>query len=207
MRKERNYINDITEMRSMMERSTKFLSLSGLSGIMAGTYALLGAWIAYHSLGFNPGKIIYTANSGGEYPNLLKVVLLSVIILVLAIGTAIFLSYISAGKKNEKVWNATSRRLVINMAVPLFTGGILILILISKGLIGLIAPFSLLFYGLAFFSAGKFTYDEMKFFGLIQMGLGLLGCYFVEYGLLFWAIGFGVFHIIYGIYMYFRYEQ
>lgn len=93
------------------------------------------------------------------------------------------------------------------MAIPLIAGGLLILIFISKGLIAFIAPFSLLFYGLALFTAGKFTYDEVKFLGMIQMALGLLSSCFVEYGLLIWAIGFGIVHIIYGVYIHYRYER
>ena len=95
----------------------------------------------------------------------------------------------------------------MNMAVPLFTGGILILLFISKGFIGFIAPFSLLFYGLALFTISKFTFDEVKILGLIEILLGLISVYKVSLGLLFWAIGFGVVHIVYGIYVYFKYER
>jgi hypothetical protein len=208
MKKEQDYIKDIADIRSMMERSSKFLSLSGWSGILAGIYALTGAFIAYHFYSFNPDEIFYeTANSGSLSFNLPMVIFLAIIVLILAVGTAIFFSYRKADKKGEKIWNATSRRLLTHMAVPLFAGGILILILLSKGLIGLIAPLTLLFYGLAIYNASKFTFDEMKFLGLIQMGLGLIGIYFIEYGLLLWAIGFGVVHIVYGIYMNFRYER
>ncbi len=118
-----------------------------------------------------------------------------------------FLSYKKANKKGEKLWNPTAKRLLINMAVPLIVGGLLILILIFKGLIGLIAPFTLLFYGLALYNASKFTYEEVKSLGLIQIGLGLIGSYIVEYGLLLWALGFGLIHIIYGIYLHYRYEK
>jgi len=201
--KEQDYIRDIAEIRSMMERSSKFLSLSGWAGIMAGIYALIGAYIAYSILNFNPDEIVYSM----EASSLTKVVFLAILILILAVGTAVFLSYKKADKKGEKIWNAVSRQLLVNMAVPLVTGGILILVLISKDLIGLIAPVSLLFYGLSLYNAGKFTYDEVKFLGMIQIGLGLLSSYFVEYGVLFWAVGFGVVHIIYGIYIHFRYER
>jgi hypothetical protein len=201
--KEQDYIRDIAEIRSMMERSSKFLSLSGWAGIMAGIYALIGAYIAYSILNFNPDEIVYSM----EASSLTKVVFLAILILILAVGTAVFLSYKKADKKGEKIWNAVSRQLLVNMAVPLVTGGILILVLISKDLIGFIAPVSLLFYGLSLYNAGKFTYDEVKFLGMIQIGLGLLSSYFVEYGVLFWAVGFGVVHIIYGIYIHFRYER
>jgi flagellar basal body-associated protein FliL len=205
---ERDYIRDLAEIRSMMERSSKFLSLSGWAGIMAGIYALAGAYVAYTVFNFNPDKIVYPAiESGGLSTSLLNVLFLALVILVLAIGTAIFLSYKKAQKRGENIWHATSRRLLSNMAVPLATGGILILVLLSKGLVGLVIPCTLLFYGLALYNAGKFTYSEVRFLGLIQIGLGLISSYFIEYSLLFWAMGFGVVHIVYGIYIHFRYER
>jgi len=208
MKEEQDYIRDIAAMRSMMERSSKFLSLSGWAGIMAGIYALSGAYIAYKIFDFNPDEIIYsTAGSGSLTYSLLMVIFLAVLILILAMGTAIFLSKKKAKKRGENIWNPTAKRLLINMAVPLLAGGLLILVLISKGLIGLIAPFTLLFYGLALYNASKFTYEEVRTLGLIEIGLGLISSYFVGYGLLLWAFGFGVVHIIYGIYLHYRYEQ
>jgi len=133
--------------------------------------------------------------------------LLGITILVFALGTAVFLSYKSAGKRNEKLWNPTSKQLLVNMMVPLVVGGLLIIFLISRGLIGFVAPFSLLFYGLALFSAGSYTYKEVKILGLIQISLGLISSWFVDYGLLCWALGFGAVHIIYGIYMNYKYER
>ncbi len=208
MSQEKDYIRDITEIRSMMERTSKFLSLSGWAGIMAGIYALTGVYVAYKLLYFNPDELVYTTVASGNWPpNLLKTIALALTILVLAIGTAVFLSYKKAYKRKEKLWNATSRRLLINMAVPLITGGLLIVALIAKGLIGLIAPLTLIFYGLALYNGGKFTYGAVRVLGLIEIGLGLIGVYFIGYGLLCWAIGFGLFHIIYGIYIHYRYER
>jgi uncharacterized membrane protein YidH (DUF202 family) len=208
MKEEKDYIRDIADIRSMMERSSKFLSLSGWAGIMAGIYALAGAFIAFQFLDFNPGGIDSNSVLPGSVPaGLSGLILLAIAVLILATGTAFFLSYRKAIKKGEKIWNPTTRRLLITMAVPLFTGGLLILVLLIEGLIGLIAPFTLLFYGLALYNAGRFTYDEVKILGFIQIGLGLISSYFVEYGLVIWAFGFGVVHIIYGIYMHYRYEK
>lgn len=203
MKEERDYIRDIAEIRSMMERSSKFVSLSGWAGIMAGIYALAGAYIAGQVFGFNPDDV----TGGNSSSVLMQVVLLAAIVLVLALGTAIYFSYKRAGKRGETLWNPTSKQLLMSMAVPLLAGAALILILISKGLIGLVAPLSILFYGLALFNASKFTYNAVKMLGLAEIALGLLGSYFVEYGILFWALGFGVVHIIYGIYVYYRYER
>lgn len=208
MKQQQDYIRDISEIRSMMEKSTKVLSLSGWAGIMAGIYALIGAFFAYKVLYFNPDEIIYWSFSESEYSEgILKLILVAGSVLVLAVGTAIYLSNRKAVKRNEKLWNATSRRLLANMAVPLVVGGILVLILISKGLIALVAPMTLLFYGLSLIIASRFTFEDVKMLGFIQICLGLVSSYFIGYGLLFWALGFGVAHIAYGIYIHFKYER
>ena len=49
---------DLQAIREIMERSSKFLSLSGLSGIFAGVCALIGAAIAWFII-LNPGHVTY----------------------------------------------------------------------------------------------------------------------------------------------------
>ena len=208
MKDEKDYLRDIAEIRSMMERSSKFLSLSGWAGIMAGIYALAGAFIAFKFLNFNPDELIAgNLEAGSIFASLSKVIWLALIVLILAISTASFLSFRKADKKGEKIWNPTTRRLLLSMAVPLVAGGLVILVLISKGLTGLIAPLTLLFYGLALYNASGFTLNEVKTLGFIQIGLGLISACFIEYGLFIWAAGFGVVHIIYGVYMHYKYER
>lgn len=208
MKEKQDYIRDLSEMRSLMERSSKFLSLSGLAGIIAGIYALAGAFITYKFFSF-PEQIIYSTmqSESPSSDDLLWVAFLAIIVLILAIATAILLSYRKAYKRHEKFWSPTTIRVLISMSVPLITGGLLILIFISEGLIGLVAPLTLIFYGLALYNAGKFTYTEIKNLGLTEIGLGLISAYFIEYGLLFWALGFGIVNIIYGIYIHYRSEK
>lgn len=208
MKKEKDYIQDISEIRLMMERSSRFLSLSGLSGVMAGIYALAGAFIAYKVFDFNPDGIMYNyAGSVSSTASLANVIYVAIAILILALSTVVFLSGRNAGKNGEKLWNQTTRRLLANMAVPLVAGGLLIIILIAKGLIGLIAPVSLIFYGMALFNASKLTLEDVKILGIIQIVLGLISSCFIEYSLIIWALGFGVVNIIYGIYMHYKYEK
>lgn len=207
MKKEQDYIKDITEIRSMMERSSKFLSLTGFSGVMAGIYALVGAYLVYEFFYSNTVENFFTSMEGEFTGNLWNLIGLALLILVLALGTAIFFSYRKANKNGERIWNATARRLVTNMAIPLVAGGLLILLLLAKGYFGLVLPVSLIFYGLALANAGKFTFEEMKSLGIIQVILGLLAAYYMEYSLLFWAFGFGLMHILYGIYMHLKYEK
>jgi hypothetical protein len=208
MKKDTDYLQDIEEIRSLMEKSSKFISLSGWAGIFAGVFALLGSYIALTFLDFNPQSLsVDTENNPFQQKQIFSVVQLALLVFLLAISFALFFTHRRAKRKDELLWTPTAKRLVINMAVPLFTGGILILLFISKGFIGFVAPFSLLFYGLALFTISKFTFDEVKILGLIEILLGLISVYKVSLGLLFWAIGFGVVHIIYGIYVYFKYER
>ena len=201
MKEEKDYIKDISEIRSMMERSSKFLSLSGWAGIMAGIYALAGVYVADSYFGFNPQQV---AEAGGVG---LNIILLATAVLVMAIVTAILLSYRRAGKREERLWNSTTKRLVVNMSVPLVTGGVVVLVMASKELAGLIAPLTMIFYGIALFNVSTLTIKEIKGLGITQIILGLAGLYFVQYGLLIWALGFGVAHILYGIIMYLKYER
>ena len=208
MKKDTDYLQDIEEIRSLMEKSSKFISLSGWAGIFAGVFALMGSYIALTFLDFNPQSLsVDTENNPFQQKQIFSVVQLALLVFLLAISFALFFTHRRAKRKDELLWTPTAKRLVINMAVPLFTGGILILLFISKGFIGFVAPFSLLFYGLALFTISKFTFDEVKILGLIEILLGLISVYKVSLGLLFWAIGFGVVHIIYGIYVYFKYER
>lgn len=207
MKTEQEYIRDLTEIRSMMERSTKFLSLTGWSGIMAGLYALAGAYIAYEVFKISGDAGVHRINRQEITGDVINLVLLALVILVLAIGTAIFLSWKKSGKSGESLWNSASRRLITNMAIPLGTGGIFILILFAKGLFALAAPATLIFYGLALINASKFTYEEVKYLGITEIVLGLIASYFIGFALFFWAIGFGLMHILYGIYMHLKYEK
>jgi hypothetical protein len=188
----------------MMERSSKFLSLSGLSGVLAGVYALIAAYIAYRYYQFIPDHTNYSINGANTYLNSITILALGV--LFLSIGTAILFSYQKSTKNGQSIWNSASKKMALNMLIPLISGGILILIFISKDLLALLAPTSLLFYGIALYNASNYTFADVKYLGIIQIGLGLISAYYIEHSILLWAVGFGIMHIIYGIYIYYRYE-
>jgi len=208
MKSEQNYIKDLSDIRQMMEKSTRFMSLTGWSGIMAGIYALIGAFLAYQMFyAGTEGELMSQMSGKPEAGFIFRLLLLGALILVLAIGTAIWLSSRRAKRKQESIWNPAARRLLIHLSIPLVTGGIFILILVSKGMMGLIAPATLIFYGLALINASKFTFEDVKFLGMAEIVLGLLGVWLTGAGLILWAIGFGIMHIIYGIHMRWRYER
>ena len=201
------YLKDISEIRNIMDKSSRFLSLSGFSGILAGIYSLVGAWLAYNTLYFDTTTL-------GDYKNLIvtqpmieRLFVIAFAVLIASIITAVALSFKKAKKSNEQLWTTTSKRLLINFMIPLATGGLFILFLIEKEMLGLVAPLTLLFYGLACVNASKYTLGDVRYLGITMILLGLLSTWLLGYGLLFWAIGFGICHIVYGTVMYFKYDR
>jgi hypothetical protein len=203
LKNQADHIQDLSEIRSMMERSSKFLFLSGLAGIASGLIAIAGALVVLFRLEFNPDSVYYDYTAG----NPINVILYALGILVLSMGSALGFSSKKAAKAGEQIWNASTRRLLGHIAVPLLTGGIIVLIFFSQMLYGLMAPFTLIFYGMTLFIAGKFSLDELKVMGVIQIVLGIISIAVIPYSMIIWIIGFGVMHILYGIYVYLKYER
>ncbi len=205
---EKDYLKDITEIRSMMEKSSKFISLSGLSGILAGIYALVGAYFAYEVAYTTIDDVVYgqqiVRNAKANAQSLL---LIALGVLALTVITGLILTKIKAKKEGVKSWDDTTKNLLTNLAIPLVTGAIVTYILYINGIIGLIAPFTLIFYGLGLINASHFTYRDIKYLGISEIILGLIACFIVGKGLIIWAIGFGALHIVYGSLMYFKYER
>lgn len=196
---EKDYLKDISEIKNLMNRSSRFISLSGLSGIFAGIYAIIGALIAYLFLFPKSGEFL---TLHGLNFKLLLALLASVAIL--SIVTAFLLTTHKAKQNNEKIWDSTTRRLLINFLIPLITGGIYIIIKLNSQHYGLSASLMLIFYGLALVNASKYTIGNVKYLGYAQIIIGLICAALPGYGLWFWLLGFGVFHIIYGSIMYLK---
>jgi hypothetical protein len=201
----KKYIQDLQDIKSIMDRSSRFISLSGMSGIIAGVVALLGAYLAYKTVYAGQDYLSYRQANLTKENVLLLVAIASGVLFISLVG-GIYFTHKKAKKTNQKLWDSQSKRLLINMLIPLVAGGLICIILLSKGLIGIIAPFTLVFYGLSLVNASKYTLSEIRSLGLLQIALGILGCQFVGYGLILWAVGFGVLHIIYGVVMYKKYE-
>ncbi len=197
-----DYLKDISEIKNLMNKSSRFISLSGLSGILAGIYALIGAAFAYWLVNnHSNGKLLL---DGWVFRFAFLDLLL---VLIISIGTAIFLTTKKATKNNIKIWDATTKRLLTSFVIPLIAGGIYITIILSQGRYGQTGGLMLLFYGLALINASKHTYGDIKYLGYIEIVLGLLASYFVGYGFWFWVIGFGIMHIVYGTLMYYKYDK
>lgn len=204
----------IKDIRRMMERSSRFISLSGLSGVSAGVCALIGSWLAHPYVFGQKDFIVYDGNAAGNYAADDYSLIFNNRLLWIAAGTfvaAVISAFIFTWLKSKKagipVWGAAARRVMINMCIPLAAGGLFLFKLLQFGTFGLIAPGCLIFYGLALINASKYTLNEIRYLGYVQVVLGLINLCFVGYGLYFWALGFGVMHIIYGLYMWKKYDQ
>lgn len=204
-------LHTLAEIRDLMERSSKFLSLSGLSGVFAGFFAIIGAGAAYIRFKtdwmtdmlepFTP----YVSNSRQEIIGFL--IADGFLVLLLSLGVGIMLTIRKARKKGLKVWNSSSKRLLVSLLVPLATGGVFCLAMLYYGYIWLVFPATLLFYGLAIVSASRFTYPEVFSLGISEIVLGCASLFLTGYSLLFWSVGFGILHIVYGLAMYNKYDR
>ena len=197
----KDYLKDISEIKNLMNKSSRFISLSGLSGILAGTYALIGAAVAYW---------LVTAHSYGTLMldgYIFRLVMLDLALVALfSAVTGYFLSARKAKKSNTKMWDATSKRLVINFLIPLVAGGLYILIILSNGKYGQTGGLMLIFYGLALVNASKYSIGDIRYLGYIEIVLGLIATLLPGYGFWLWVLGFGIMHIIYGSIMHFKYD-
>jgi hypothetical protein len=214
MTEQEQSLDAIHDIKRMMERSSRFISLSGLSGISAGICALIGAWLAYPFVMGSRDFVISreTANQLAEISSWRQLFnnwlfWIAAATFTTAFISAFFFTYLKSKKQGIPIWGNMAKRLMFNVSLPLLVGGVFLFRLLDYGTFGLIAPGCLLFYGLALVNASKYTLNEIRFLGYGQIILGLINLFFVGYGLHFWAAGFGVLHIFYGIYMWQKYEK
>lgn len=209
MGNENSHLEALHDIRQMMQRSSRFISLSGLSGIAAGLWGLAGSYAAWvvirnHAQRYDRGL----SSSGQRIDELrMQLLLLASGVLVLALLSAFYFTWRKAKKDGVPLWNHTSLQLAWNMLLPLGAGGLFVLALLQNGIWSFVAPACLVFYGLALFNASKFTLSDIRYLGVSEIVLGLVATQFLNRGLLFWAIGFGVLHIVYGFIMWWKNER
>lgn len=197
--------SDLKDIKELMERSSRFISLSGLSGVFAGIYALIGAFLAH--LYLLPINELERSGNSDTINQLPYMILIAGSVLVFSLITAIWFTTRNAAKKKQKIWDRNSKLMLWNLAIPLFAGGCFVIILLAKGTYDLVAPSMLVFYGLALINGSKYTLNDIRYLGYCEIILGLLAAWFSGNGLLFWSIGFGLLHIVYGAVMYRKYER
>jgi len=199
-------LNTLNEIRDLMERSSKFLSLSGLSGVFAGVFALIGSIAAF--VRFKTDLYTPVHSTGDANGDVISFLLIDgLLVLTFSLLAGILFTVRKARKRGLQIWNSSSKRLLIGMFIPLAAGGIFCLAMLHYGYVWLVFPVTLLFYGLALVNASRFTYPEVFYLGISEIVLGCIALFLTGYSLLFWAIGFGLLHIIYGATMYNKYDR
>ena len=205
---ENQHLEALQDIRKMMQRSSRFISLSGLSGIAAGIWALIGAYFAYDWITEyynNWGEAGYSTSAFVKLRwNLL---MLAAAVMGLALISALFFTWRRAGKTKVSLWDHTARQLLIHTAIPLLTGGLFIIAMLQYNEWRFVAPASLVFYGLALVNGSKYTVSDIRYLGFLEIILGLINTQYIGKGLYFWAVGFGLLHIIYGFVMWWKYER
>lgn len=203
----------LTEIRAIMERSARFLSLSGLAGVGVGVVALIGAGVAHLWLQgeYGPAGFAHLALGAATEDDRLTALPFLVGLASVMIATGLLVAYFftrrRAARTGQSLWGSAARRLAVSLLAPLVAGGLFALALYQQGAVGLVVPAMLLFYGLALLSASKYTLDEIRGLGYVQVALGLAGLLLPPYGLWLFAAGFGVAHIAYGLLMFNRHER
>lgn len=209
MKSDTNSIEDIKAIRKIMEESSRFFSLSGLSGVFAGATAIAGALVAYIFI-LDNGSIRYedylrTLSEQEALSVRLQLMADASIVLLLSVLFAFYFSIRKARRDGKNFMTPISKRLLINLLIPLVSGGLFIIVLLLQNYIQLIVPCFLIFYGLALVNAGKFTFGEIFYLGILEIITGLVSAFVPGWGLIFWISGFGILHIIYGLAMYRKY--
>ena len=200
-----NNLEAIKDIKNMMERSSCFISHSGWSGVAAGICALTGSWVAINRItSYYNG----TSPSAG-CPTCLKneLIVIAGVIFIAALASAFSFTYIRSKKDGTALWGRAARRLLWNTLLPMIVGGILILKMLELKYYDVIAPATLIFYGIALVNGSKYTMGEVRYLGYGQLITGVLSLLIVSRGLYAWAFGFGVLHIIYGVAMWWKYER
>jgi hypothetical protein len=201
-------LETLRDIKQLMERSSRFISLSGLSGIAAGVFALIGAYFAYDWIYEYYVRFNSQGYSGPDFQKLkLNLLVLATAVLAAALVSAFYFTWRRAKQNHLPIWDITARRLIINMLIPLISGGLFILAILQNDEWRFVAPACLIFYGLSLVHASKYTLTDVRYLGICEIILGLINTQFVGYGLYFWAAGFGLLHIFYGFAMWWKYER
>jgi hypothetical protein len=204
----RGHLENLNEIRSLMERTSSFISLSGLSGVSAGIVGLIAAVVLHQKFMPYMEYRLGVVNTAAQRNELIYFgIVISALVLVVTFALAIFFTARKAKKNGMPVWDGSAKRLVTNLFIPLVAGGVFCLILIYHMYDWLVMPSMLIFYGLALLNAGKYTLHEIRWLGISEIALGLLASIFLSQAIYFWGMGFGVMNIIYGLVMYFKHER
>jgi hypothetical protein len=196
----------LSEIRSLMARSAKFSSLSGMAGVSAGLICLLLSFIYCLSYKINPFDFNYSEISRLDASHSITALWFALLMLFSSTIAAYVLTKMNAGKLGDDLKSPAVRLFVSNMVFP-FGFSLVFCLLLYFSHPDLVLPVSLILYGLIVFNAGKYTHNALRLLAIVEMLLGILCLLFMKYHILFWVSGFGLMHIVFGIYMILKPER
>jgi hypothetical protein len=207
MNQQQDQLATLHEIRNIMDRSSRFISLSGLSGVAAGVSALIGAAVVKWYLATQNINFSQTLGRDLTREHLMFLAAVAGLVFILALCSATYFTARNARKNSHRVWDSKTERMLVNLFIPVAAGGVFCAILVYHDLLYLVAPAMLLFYGCGLLNASKYTLSDIRYLGVCEIILGLVASFFIGYGLLAWTVGFGVLHIVYGALVYYKYER
>jgi len=199
-----NPLDSLNEIKSMMERSSKFTNISGWTWIWVGFVGLISASIAYFII-LEEEFRLYTLLPNAQRDINLVILLISTLIVACAGGFYFMIN--KTNKDGAKFINPTTKRILARFILVLLIGATICAALYMHLSFVYIAPTTLLFYGLALLNVEKDTILEIKYLAYSEIILGLLAFFLIYKGLLFWTIGFGLIHLIFGVWMVLKYDN
>lgn len=199
-------LNTLQEIKDLMSRSSRFQTISGWSIVIIGIYASivsLGAWLLlgdHQSYTWLPQ---FAQDFAINTPSRTLIALVIAAILVVVSFTTVCIgSYLKTKRVNQTfAFDQTVRRCLINFFVPAVAGALFCVAMLVQGHYGLTSSIMLLFYGLALINCSHYTSSSIALLGYGQLLLGIVDCFVIHHAILFWFLGFGLLHIIYGLYL------
>jgi len=201
MDKKDKHIEDLRAIHNLMERSSIFVNLSGIGAIIVGLCALAGSWFAHRIL-WQYSLAPYTLTELK-----LSLLTLAAIVFFSALGIYVLFVWLRSRQLKAKFWNATARKISINFGVPFLSGSLVVFHLLTNDYISMVAPVSIIVYGIAVFCASHNSFVESRLLAVLEIALGVVALWFPGQGLWFWMVGFGLLHILYGIVFWFNHER
>lgn len=196
-------IQDLESIRTMMERSSRFQTINGWGVTAVGLIALVAALVANGLFYEGSDSWFSTLYGNTDYlwSHKTQIAIIGALILVAVCGGIVFFSslWMAKRKKISVTLDPNMRRTMFNFAVPLLAGAILCTALLVQGHYGLTSSIMLIFYGLALINCHHFSHRLLGVLGYLELALGLADCFVVTHALLFWALGFGVLHVVFGL--------
>lgn len=211
--KEQEIKETLSDIRNMMERSQKVMFLNGTSGVLVSVWALLGAvmvsGILYGSVWPLWGSTALPLREINSERFIWATFFFGCTFIASCITVWLMSKHRAERKGLEFKLDAGAKQLLRTFFTVMIIGGLFCLTPFGNGHWELVPGYMLAFYGLALvvISPMAFRISIIKYFGFIQITVGLAALILPQYGMMFWTIGFCILHFIWGIWFHFVFDR